>query len=204
MTKVPIYTIGYGNRSITDFIGLLQKYKINFLIDVRSRPYSRYNPDFSKEALERKLKQARISYVFMGDTLGGRPNDSTCYVDGKVNYAKVREKAFFQNGIGRIQTAWEKQLYVALMCSESKPHECHRSKLIGVTLFKEGIDVAHIDEDGMIKNQEEVIQILEGLQPSLPSFGEQNEISGWLCALVVNSGAVLKALTHRPHRLSPG
>ena len=177
MTIVPIYTIGYGNRSITDFINLLRKYKINFLIDVRSRPYSRYSPDFSKEALERKLQQASIRYVFMGDTLGGRPDDSTCYVDGKVSYAKVREKAFFQNGIGRIRTAWEKQLYVAIMCSESKPHECHRSKLIGEVLIEQNIDVAHIDEGGMIKNQIEVIQKVIGNQP--PLFDGQNEVIGF-------------------------
>jgi uncharacterized protein (DUF488 family) len=177
VTKVPIYTIGYGNRSITDFIGLLHKYKIDFLIDIRSRPYSRYNPDFSKEPLERRLKQAGIRYVFMGDTLGGRPDDSTCYVDDKVDYTKVREKSFFQNGIERIHTAWEKQLYVALMCSETKPHECHRSKLVGQTLIQQNIDVAHIDESGMIKNQDEVIRNLIGRQPSL--FDEQNEKVGF-------------------------
>ncbi len=92
-----------------------------YLIDVRSSPYSRFNPEFSQEALEKHLKQYRIRYVFMGDTLGGRPNDSTCYVDGKVDYAQVREKPFFQQGIERIRTAWEKQLRVALMCSEASP-----------------------------------------------------------------------------------
>ncbi len=171
MANVPIYTIGYGNRSIADFINILKRYEIKYLIDIRSRPYSRFNPDFTREALEKRLPK---SYIFMGDTLGGRPDDSTCYVDGKVDYAKVREKALFKEGIKRIQTAWEKQLHVALMCSESKPQECHRSKLIGVTLIQQNIDVAHIDEGGIIKNQEEVIQNLIGKQPAL--FDIQNEI----------------------------
>lgn len=173
VTKVPIYTIGYGNRSIEEFTRLLQKYGIRYLIDIRSRPYSRFNPDFSKNTLEKKLRQLGIRYVFMGDTLGGRPADSSCYVDDRVDYTKVREKAFYRNGIGRIQTAWEKQLCVALMCSESKPHECHRSKLIGDTLVHEEIDVAHIDESGEIKNQDEIIQFLTGAQP--PLFADQNE-----------------------------
>jgi uncharacterized protein (DUF488 family) len=158
--NVPIYTIGYGNRSIEEFIVLLQHYQIQFLIDVRSHPYSRFNPQFSKAALEGQLKQAGIRYVFMGDTLGGRPNDSACYLDGKVNYTKVREKPFYQTGIGRIHTAWEKQLRVALMCSETKPQECHRSKLIGRTLIEQDIDVRHIDEVGELKTQTDVNEIL--------------------------------------------
>lgn len=61
----PIYTIGYIGRSISQFIELLQKYKIEFLIDVRSRPYSRANPQFSKDALERALSENNVRYVYV-------------------------------------------------------------------------------------------------------------------------------------------
>jgi len=118
MITVPIYTIGYGNRSIDDFVGLLQGYHIKFLVDIRSQPFSRFNPDYSKEALEKHLKQNSIRYIFMGENLGGRPKDSSCYVDGKVDYTIVREKPFYQIGISYLHTAWEKQLLIALMCSE--------------------------------------------------------------------------------------
>ena len=141
MSRVPIYTIGYGNRSIEDFVKVLQQYGIKFLVDIRSQPYSKFHPDFSKEALEKRLKQYGMQYVFMGDALGGRPKDSACYLNGKVDYAKVREQAFYQKGISYLRTAWEKQLCIALMCSEAKPQECHRSKLIGDTLIGQGIDV---------------------------------------------------------------
>jgi len=174
VSNVPIYTIGYGNRSIEAFIRLLRQYEIQFLIDVRSRPYSQFNAKFSKDALERQLKEASIRYVFMGDTLGGRPNDSTCYQDGNVAYAKVREKPFFQSGIERIHTVWEKQLRVALMCSEIKPQECHRSKLIGRTLTEQGIDVRHIDEAGLLKTQTDVNELLVGSQSgNQPSLFDQ-------------------------------
>ncbi|MGZ6365218.1 MAG: DUF488 domain-containing protein, partial [Ktedonobacteraceae bacterium] len=96
MTTIPIYTIGYGNRSIEDFVKLLKKFDIKFLVDIRSQPYSRFNTDFSKDELEKSLKQHSIRYIFMGNTLGGRPKDNSCYVDGKVDYAKVREKSFYQ------------------------------------------------------------------------------------------------------------
>ena len=167
MEKIPIYTIGYGNRSIEEFVDLLQQYHIQYLADIRSRPYSKFNPDFSQAALEQRLKQQRIKYLFFGDTLGGRPDDSSCYVDGKVDYERVRQTRVFQEGIKRIHDAWDKQLPVALMCSELKPEECHRSKLVGSTLSEQHITVVHIDEAGNSKTQDEVVQIITGNQPSL-------------------------------------
>jgi uncharacterized protein (DUF488 family) len=162
MECIPIYTIGYGNRSIQEFLDLLLRYHIEYVIDVRSQPYSRYSPDFSKKALEQHLQQQGIRYIFMGDTLGGRPEDETCYIDGRVDYSIVCTKAFYQQGIQRLRTAWEKQLGVALLCAEIKPQECHRSKLIGNTLFEQQIAVAHIDENGECKTQETVNQTLLG------------------------------------------
>lgn len=174
LTTIPIYTIGYGNRSIEDFVKLLQDYDIKFLVDVRSQPYSRFNPDFSKDALEKLLKQHSIRYIFMGETLGGRPRDGSCYLDGKVDYAKVREKSFYQKGISYLHTAWRKQLRIALMCSEAKPQECHRTKLIGNTLTEENIDVAHIDEAGATKTQLQINQMLTDDQ--LPLFPEESMV----------------------------
>ena len=181
MSNIPIYTIGYGNRSMQEFIKLLKQHNIAYLIDVRSSPYSRFNPDFSKEALARLVKQSGVRYVFMGDTLGGRPDDITCYVDGQVDYVQVREKSFYRQGIERIRTAWEKQLYVALMCSEAKPYECHRGKLIGNTLVEQKIAVVHIDEKGNPMEQEEINSELTGRQ--LPLFGEKQqsgELPSWI------------------------
>lgn len=178
MSNIPIYTIGYGNRSMQEFIKLLKQHNIAYLIDVRSSPYSRFNPDFSKEALARLVKQSGVRYVFMGDTLGGRPDDITCYVDGQVDYVQVREKSFYRQGIERIRTAWEKQLYVALMCSEAKPYECHRGKLIGNTLLEQKIAVAHIDEKGNLMGQQEINRKLTG-EPGeqLVLIGEE---SSWI------------------------
>lgn len=153
---IPIYTIGYGGRSMSQFLELLHRYGIEFLIDVRSHPHSRANQQFSKSTLEGALCQNGVRYVFMGDTLGGRPDNSTCYVDRRVNYAKVREMEFYQQGVSRLRIAWEKQIPVALMCAEIKPQECHRSKLIGNTLHEQDIVVAHIDEIGELKTQDDV------------------------------------------------
>ncbi|SRR5579884_1022712 len=180
MDGVPIYTIGYGNRSVEEFVALLQHYHIQYLVDVRSQPYSRYSPAFSRNLLVQYLQQQSIDYLFMGDTLGGRPADATCYVDGKVDYSRVCTKAFYQQGIQRLRTAWEKQLRVVLLCAEAKPQECHRSKLIGNTLFEQQIAVAHIDEMGECKTQPEINQLLLGGQPTLFEDVPAVELSGKL------------------------
>lgn len=168
---VPIYTIGYGNRSLEEFVATLQQYQIRFLVDVRTAPYSRYKPEYSKEALAAALQAQGIRYLFLGDQLGGRPADPACYHDGKVDYEKVKLQPFYQAGVDRVQQAFRQQLHVVLMCSEGKPMQCHRSKLIGASLTSLAIPVVHIDEQGAAKSQEDVMHDLTGGQLSL--FGEQ-------------------------------
>ena len=162
-TTIPIYTIGYGSRSIAELIEVLHQHEIAYLIDVRSAPYSRYKPEFSKAPLSNELERHGIRYVFMGDALGGRPDDETCYVNGKVDYEKVKAMEFYQNGIERLHTAFVQQQSVVLMCSEGKPEECHRCKLIGATLTTQDIPVIHIDENDEQVTQEQVIERLTGV-----------------------------------------
>ena len=167
---IPIYTVGYGKRTIRELIAVLQQYQIAFLIDVRSKPYSRYQPDFNQRTLNAYLQADGIRYLFMGDVLGGLPDDAACYSDGKVDYEKVKAAAFYQGGIGRIQTAFQQQHRIALMCSEGKPETCHRSKLIGASLAAQNIPVAHIDENAQLQTQADIMHRLTAGQLSL--FGE--------------------------------
>lgn len=155
--SIPLYTIGYGSRTIDEFIAALKQQDIAFLIDVRSAPYSRHKPEFSKEPLEQALNAAQIRYVFMGDTLGGRPEDRACYTDDKPDYAKMAETPAYQQGIARLQTAFAQQQRVVLMCAEGKPEQCHRTHLIGASLTELAIPVMHIDETGTLLDQSAVI-----------------------------------------------
>ena len=160
MGESTLYSIGHGNRSSNELLALLQKYEIAFLVDIRSMPYSKYNPHFNKENFERFLVQHDIKYIYLADQLGGLPKDRTCYdADGKVVYELVAQKIFFTEGLNRLINANEKRIKLAIMCSESKPQDCHRSKLIGKELRKKEINVNHIDENGRIKDQFEVINI---------------------------------------------
>lgn len=167
---IPIYTIGYGNRELEDFIAILRRYQIAYLVDVRSAPYSRYKPEYSKEPLARALQAQGVRYLFLGNALGGRPDDPACYVDGKVDYDKVKMLPTYQQGIKRIQSAYQQQQRIVLMCSEGKPEQCHRSKLIGASLDALDIPVSHIDETGALQSQAEVMQAVTGAQLSL--FGD--------------------------------
>ena len=169
--SIPIYTIGYGSRPVGAFVEVLQLHQIAYLIDVRSTPYSRYKPEFSKDTLAAALHRHGIHYVFMGDTLGGHPDDETCYVNGKIDYEQVKTTADYRRGIERLRNAFAQQRRVVLMCSEGKPEQCHRSKLIGATLTTADILVHHIDENDELQTQETIIERLTGGQ--LPLFGEE-------------------------------
>jgi uncharacterized protein (DUF488 family) len=110
----------------------------------------------------------------MGDILGGLPSDESCYFDGKVDYEVVETKKFYLEGIERIKTAYYKNLPVAIMCSELKPQDCHRTKLIGRTLENNKIFVKHIDENGDTKTQLDVMDIITKGFGEFDLFGASN------------------------------
>lgn len=171
MRKSTIYSIGHGNKKFDELVDELKKYQIEFLLDVRSSPMSKYNFHFNRAWLEKDLPDNNITYEFLGEYLGGLPKDKSCYTDGKVDYDKLKTKNFFKDGIGLLVEANNEKMRVALMCSESKPEECHRCKLIGQELLNHNISIQHITSDG-IKSQEEVIEILTQGFGTNDLFGE--------------------------------
>lgn len=163
MTDTTIFSIGHGTRPIETFISLLQKFDISYVIDVRTKPRSRFNPQYNKDYFAAVLKEYGIRYVFMGENLGGIPKDLSCYdQDGKVDYEKVKQKDFFLSGIERIQTAYAKKIRVACVCSEISPCDCHRSKLIGEVLKERNVPLLHINKEGALEDQETVIKKVLG------------------------------------------
>lgn len=171
-----LYSVGYGNRSWEDVRNLLSVRGCEFLIDVRSSPFSKFNPSFNKDALVQLCRESRIRYVFMGDTLGGRPvSDENFDMDGKVNYLLLSEMVEFQSGLARLIVANEKSVCACIMCSELRPQDCHRCKLIGAKLKDAGVDLIHIDESGFDISQDEAIRRITGGQDDL--FGPPPSIS---------------------------
>ena len=181
--RPPLFTIGYGARSLNEFTEALKKNRIEFLIDVRSSPYSKFKQDFSRELLQHHIERCGIRYVFMGDTIGGQPKDSACHTDGKIDYDKVRCQPSFLSGIERLKTAYRSGRRVALMCSEGRPEQCHRSKLIGEALATADVSISHIDEDGKVLTQLQVIDRLTNGQMDL--FGQASFTSRKRYAAIV-------------------
>ena len=70
-----VLTIGHSNHTLGFFIELLRRHRVTALADVRSAPYSRFNPEFNRGALADSLKGNGIDYVYLGDALGGRSDD---------------------------------------------------------------------------------------------------------------------------------
>ena len=179
MVDYRVFTIGHGGRALDDTIDQLRNWDIEFVLDVRSAPYSRYQPEFSKDALTKALVNAGLRYGFMGHQLGGRPDDPSCYTEsGNVDYDECRRRSFFQEGISRLQDACERGYVICLLCSEGNPKDCHRSALIGAALDDVGVAVVHLLPDDGHRYQYDVMQDRTGGQLSFLGQVSRKAIPG--------------------------
>lgn len=145
-----LYTVGHSNHEIHRFMELLKMHEITAVADVRSSPYSKFNPQYNREPLQKTLKESGIAYVFLGVELGPRSEDPSCYVDGKVQYRRLAAAQSFRSGLNRLLTGM-KTHRIALMCAEKDPITCHRMILVCRGLRLEPIEIGHILEDGRIE-----------------------------------------------------
>jgi uncharacterized protein (DUF488 family) len=153
ITPNPVFTIGHSTHALPYFTSLLRKHGITALADVRSAPYSRFNPQFNRETLAKALGAERIRYVFLGEELGARSKDPSCYDSGRVQYQRLASTDAFKEGLGRvIRGAGEYK--IALMCAEKDPLECHRTLLVARALVERGVSVHHILSDGRAEPHE--------------------------------------------------
>jgi uncharacterized protein (DUF488 family) len=172
-----LYTIGHSNHPVERFIELLQAHAITAVCDVRSHPYSRYNPQFNRENLRRELKGREVSYVYLGKELGPRSDDPNVYESGKVQYGLLAKTHQFQQGLHRLKSGL-KSHRVAVMCAEKDPIMCHRTLLICRHLRTEDIEIKHILEDGRIETNEDTeTRLLRLLKiPPLQLFESTEEL----------------------------
>ena len=145
-----ILTIGHSNHTQEFFLELLTRHRVTALADVRSAPYSRFNPQFDREKLSEALRASTIKYVYLGEELGGRSDDQSCYEHGRVRYDRLARTPLFRDGLHRVMRGAQ-EYRVALMCAEKEPLHCHRTLLVGQELDQRGVDVAHILPDGRLE-----------------------------------------------------
>lgn len=148
-----LFTIGHSTHSLEHFVKLLRAHDIRAVADVRSSPFSRYNPQYNQEVLNRMLRSAGIYYVFLGKELGARRTESECYVGNKVSYPLVARTSAFQQGLERLRAGAER-MRIAIMCAEKDPLECHRTVLIAHYARTVFAHIEHIREDGNLESQE--------------------------------------------------
>lgn len=177
-----IYTIGHSNHPIERFLSLLHGAGVDVVADVRSTPYSRFNPQFNRETLRKSLAEAGIRYVFLGEELGARSKDPSCWVDGRVSYARLAATPAFQRGLERLQ-AGMRDHRIALMCAEREPLECHRTLLVARQLHRAGVPVTHIRHDGTLEEHPQAMRRLLALLdlPSQDLFRTEDELFEEAC-----------------------
>ena len=145
-----IFTIGHSNHEWGTFAKLLAKHGIELLLDTRTSPVSRYAPWANARTLKDMLRHIGLEYAFMGDALGGKPSDGSCYrADGRPDYREIRTRKFFRDGIDALLEISEGKT-VALMCAEEDPSKCHRRLLIEPALLDRDISVRHIRGNGTV------------------------------------------------------
>lgn len=155
-----VFTIGHSTNPQERFIALLRQHGITALCDVRSKPYSRMNPQFNREELKEALLAQGIEYRFLGKELGARSNDPNCYENGKVKYDRLADTELFRYGLKRILRGMRDDFRIALMCAEKEPLECHRTILVARHLVALGVTVEHILADGSLENHDAALNRL--------------------------------------------
>jgi uncharacterized protein (DUF488 family) len=164
---ITIITIGHSVAPIDVFIQLLREARIETLVDVRSVPYSRRVPHANRENLKGLIEHAGLTYVYLGDKIGGKTDDPAMQLpSGKTDYELVRQSVTFREGIDEL-VALASESNTAIMCAEENPAHCHRTALIAPALIELKCNVTHIRHDGSTESQEEVENRLTGGQLSL-------------------------------------
>lgn len=176
-SELQIFTVGHSNHRVDQFLSLLRRHGVTALADVRSAPYSRFAPQFNKEALKREVHKGGVKYVFLGGELGGRSNDSSCYANGRVQYARLAGTEAFRSGINRIVSGAQAER-IALMCTEKDPLDCHRTVLLARALTERSVGVDHILASGLVESHyRAMLRLLDELRlPRADLFRSTEEL----------------------------
>lgn len=179
-----LYTIGYANKAITDFISILKNKGINLLIDVRSMPYSKQYPDYNENKIALVLKKENILYYNLKDEFGARRIEDEVYrriemYDGKeidvVDFDEVYKLDIFQQGVKKIVTANERGFRVCFMCSEKYAFDCHRGIMIAEYFYQQGFQIEHIvDKSNTFMHNDIELYLKENFEKCKLRFKKEN------------------------------
>ncbi len=164
-----LYTLGHSNHPIDKFDQLLAGHGIQLVADVRSTPFSRFNPQFNRANLQANLAENGIAYSYLGDWLGGRPKDPGVYLHHalpkesqeyllEIDYLAVMQRPWFIQGIGQLLDMAE-LLAATILCSEEDPARCHRHHLVARYLLETHpeVTILHIRKDGTTMDARSIV-----------------------------------------------
>ncbi|TXL61579.1 DUF488 domain-containing protein [Aeromicrobium terrae] len=155
-------TVGHSTHAIEHFLALLTRHGVTAVADVRSVPASRFTPQFNRPVLKRSLADHGIKYVFLGQELGARSDDRSCYVNGQVQYERLAQTVPFGEGIERLLKGAATER-IAVLCAEQEPLDCHRTVLVSRVLADRGASVAHIHGDGRLEGHNDaMLRLMSG------------------------------------------
>jgi|SRR5579872_2923484 len=143
-----LYTIGHSNKSLQDFIALLQAYKIMHIVDVRTIPKSRKMPWFNQEKLKLTLRKEKITYIHMPKLGGLRHTNKQSINKAWINpsfrgFADYMQTKEFYEGLKSLNQYIKGKKRVAIMCAEAVPWRCHRSLIADAEIVRH-VSVLHI------------------------------------------------------------
>jgi uncharacterized protein (DUF488 family) len=156
-SNITILTVGHSTRTFEEFLSILEKHLVITIVDVRTVPHSRHNPQFNKENLHASLHSKRIKYIHSAE-LGGlrRPNSDSINLAwenksfrGYSDYMQTKE---FTEGLLKL-VALARENQICVMCAEAVPWRCHRI-LIADALTIRGIKVKHLLTESALTNHE--------------------------------------------------
>lgn len=152
-----LFTIGHSQHTPEYFMHLLKRHGVNYVLDVRSTPYSKYAEQFNKENIYSFLAKNGIKYSYMGKYFGARPTELELYSsEGYLDFEIVTQTERFHIGMENVILGLERGNRIALMCTEKDPFDCHRAIMVARAFDVNGIEVNHILSDGKIQTQAEL------------------------------------------------
>ena len=152
-----LYTIGHATRPLDSFIAILKSFDIDMVVDIRTIPRSRHNPQYNKDTLPQELEKEGIKYTHMTGLGGLRKAQANSINLGWHNlsfrnYADYMQSDDFKENLKQLIDII-KENNVVIMCAETLPWRCHRS-LVADALLIRGIKSLDIFKEGVAKEHE--------------------------------------------------
>jgi hypothetical protein len=175
--KPLLLTIGHSNHAMPQFASLLGRHGVTAVADVRSRPVSRFRPQFNRAMLAESLRQYGIQYSFLGRELGARRSEPESYREGKARYDLIAHLPAFRQGLDSLRAGITAHRTV-ILCAEKDPVTCHRTVLVCRHLRADPIDIRHILADGSLETMEQAeTRLLEAVEvPAEHLFRPRSEL----------------------------